>query len=159
MSEKEFTHIDSSNNPSMVDVSHKIVTQREATAQSSIILTEEIVAQFKEGEITSKKGPVLQTAIIAGTMAVKKTADLIPFCHPLAIEKCTFKSNLDGLLLTIFCTVKISGKTGVEMEALVGASTATLTVYDMCKALSHDLVIKETKLVSKTGGKSDFQSK
>jgi cyclic pyranopterin phosphate synthase len=159
MSEKEFTHIDSSNNPSMVDVSHKIVTQREATAQSSIILTEEIVAQFKEGEITSKKGPVLQTAIIAGTMAVKKTAALIPFCHPLAIEKCTFKSNLDGLLLTIFCTVKISGKTGVEMEALVGASTATLTVYDMCKALSHDLVIKETKLVSKTGGKSDFQSK
>jgi cyclic pyranopterin phosphate synthase len=159
MSEKEFTHIDSSNNPSMVDVSHKIVTQREATAQSSILLTEEIVAQFKEGEITSKKGPVLQTAIIAGTMAVKKTAALIPFCHPLAIEKCTFKSNLDGLLLTIFCTVKISGKTGVEMEALVGASTATLTVYDMCKALSHDLVIKETKLVSKTGGKSDFQSK
>jgi cyclic pyranopterin phosphate synthase len=159
MSEKEFTHIDSSNNPSMVDVSHKIVTQREATAQSSILLTEEIVAQFKEGEINSKKGPVLQTSIIAGTMAVKKTADLIPFCHPLAIEKCTFKSNLDGLLLTIFCTVKISGKTGVEMEALVGASTATLTVYDMCKALSHDLVIKETKLVSKTGGKSDFQSK
>uniref|UniRef100_UPI0040492BDC cyclic pyranopterin monophosphate synthase MoaC n=1 Tax=Fulvivirga sp. TaxID=1931237 RepID=UPI0040492BDC len=159
MSEKEFTHIDSSNNPSMVDVSNKIVTQREATAQSNILLTEEIVAQFKDGEITSKKGPVLQTAIIAGTMAAKKTADLIPFCHPLAIEKCTFKTDLNGLLLSIFCTVKVSGKTGVEMEALVGASTAALTVYDMCKALSHDLVIQETKLVSKTGGKSDFQTK
>lgn len=159
MSEKEFTHIDSSNNPSMVDVSNKIVTQREATAQSNILLTQEIVAQFKDGEITSKKGPVLQTAIIAGTMAVKKTAELIPFCHPLAIEKCTFKTDLNGLLLSIFCTVKVSGKTGVEMEALVGASTAALTVYDMCKALSHDLVIQETKLVSKTGGKSDFQTK
>jgi cyclic pyranopterin phosphate synthase len=159
MNDKEFSHIDANNNPSMVDVSHKTVTQREATAQSSILLTHEIVAQFKDGEISSKKGPVLQTAIIAGTMAVKKTSELIPFCHPLAIEKCTFRSELNGLLLTLFCTVRISGKTGVEMEALVGASTATLTIYDMCKGLSHDMVISDTKLISKTGGKSDFNSK
>ena len=127
-------------------------------------------------EVYSKKGPVFATAIIAGTMAVKQTSNLIPFCHPLHIEKCEFSfrlepvsssssvsslpssssspSNAEAAHLYIECTVGISGKTGVEMEALTGASVAALTVYDMCKAASHNMVIEDTRLVFKTGGKS-----
>lgn len=156
MEEKEFSHIDAQNNPAMVDVSAKVATYREAKAQAVIQLTKEILAQMNAGEIHSKKGPVFQTAIIAGTMAVKQTSQLIPLCHPLAIEKCAFDLQVTGENVVITCTVKVSGKTGVEMEALTGASVAALTVYDMCKALSHDLVIKETKLLMKTGGKNDY---
>ena len=152
------SHIDSTGNPAMVDVSSKAITKRTATATSIVGLTEEIMKLLTGNEIITKKGPVFQTAIIAGTMAAKKTSDLIPLCHPLPLENC--KLNIDinqHNEVVITCTASITSKTGVEMEALTGASIAALTIYDMCKAFSHDIVIKETRLVEKTGGKSDFR--
>jgi cyclic pyranopterin phosphate synthase len=108
--------------------------------------------------LQSKKGAVFQTAIVAGIMAAKKTGDLIPLCHPLGMDNCMINISLNEVdEVVIECTASITAKTGIEMEALVGASVAALTVYDMCKALSHDIVIKETKLISKTGGKRDFK--
>ena len=161
MEEKKLSHVDAQNNPTMVDVSQKSVTQRTATARSTVTLGETVWEQLKptseSSEIYSKKGPVFQTAIIAGTMAVKKTSELIPFCHPLAIEKCTISIvPIDNYEVLVECTVAVSGKTGVEMEALTGASVAALSIYDMCKALSHNIIIRETRLVEKKGGKSDF---
>eukprot|EP00012_Vannella_robusta_P008342 CAMPEP_0206200336 /NCGR_PEP_ID=MMETSP0166-20121206/10825_1 /ASSEMBLY_ACC=CAM_ASM_000260 /TAXON_ID=95228 /ORGANISM="Vannella robusta, Strain DIVA3 518/3/11/1/6" /LENGTH=144 /DNA_ID=CAMNT_0053618667 /DNA_START=107 /DNA_END=538 /DNA_ORIENTATION=- len=144
----------------MVDVSHKNPTVREAHARCFVQLPQKIRELFGDGEIKSSKGPVFATAIVAGTMAVKKTSDLIPFCHPLSIEKCKFNIQLLSDLPTrvqIDCVVSISGKTGVEMEALTGCNVAALTVYDMCKALSHDIVITNCHLVKKTGGKSDYK--
>jgi cyclic pyranopterin phosphate synthase len=113
--------------------------------------------QVKGDEISSKKGPVFATAIIAGVMAAKKTHELIPFCHPLGLDSCKVAIAVDGNFAVIDCRCKVTHKTGVEMEALTGASVAALTIYDMLKALSHDIVISETKLISKTGGKQDFQ--
>lgn len=153
-----FTHIDADNNPSMVDVSAKTITKRTATARSIVWLTDEIIAQFQNGDIVTKKGSVVQTAIIAGTMGAKKTSDLIPLCHPLGLDSCKFKIELIGNEIVIDCTCSLTAKTGVEMEALTGASIAALTIYDMCKAFSHDLVIKETRLITKTGGKSDYSA-
>ncbi|MEQ9438974.1 MAG: cyclic pyranopterin monophosphate synthase MoaC [Cyclobacteriaceae bacterium] len=164
MKEEKLSHVDEQNNPTMVDVSHKSVTQRTATARSMVTLGKDVWAQLspsKENvsDIYTKKGPVFQTAIIAGTMAVKKTSELIPFCHPLAIEKCTIRiTPAENYEVLIECTVAISGKTGVEMEALTGATVAALTLYDMCKALSHHIVIRETRLLEKKGGKSDFKN-
>lgn len=144
----------------MVDVSGKDVTARVATAQTKVILPAAVKAVLLEGEIQSKKGPVLQTAIIAGVMAAKKTHELIPFCHPLSIENCKIDINIDSNQnLTITCECKVHGKTGIEMEALTGASVAALTVYDMCKALSHEIVISETQLIAKSGGKSTYSAK
>lgn len=157
MKNDKFSHIDSGNNPAMVNVSQKEITLRTATARSIVQLTDEIMTGLEGKEIRSKKGPVFQTAIIAGTMAAKKTGDLIPLCHPIGLEGCDFKIAIEGLDVIITCTAKITAKTGVEMEALTGASMAALTVYDMCKALSHDIVIKETRLIEKTGGKKDFK--
>lgn len=110
------------------------------------------------GEVVGKKGPVFTTAIIAGVQAAKRTSDLIPFCHPLPIEDCRVELALreGGRVVQVDCTVRVTHKTGVEMEAMMGASVAALTVYDMLKGLSHDIVIEETALVSKTGGKRDF---
>jgi len=155
-----FTHIDADTNyPTMVDVSDKKVTKRTAVAQSIVFLGEEIMALLSGNDIQTKKGPVFQTAIIAGTMAAKKTADLIPLCHPLALESVKIDIVINNAReVVIECTAIITSKTGVEMEALTGASIAALTIYDMCKAFSHDIVIKETKLVQKTGGKSDYQT-
>lgn len=141
----------------MVDVSHKTITERIATAQATLTLPANVTSELKQGEIQTKKGPVIQTAIIAGTMAVKKTHELIPFCHPLMIEGIKFQTAFEGDKLVIHCRVKNSGKTGVEMEALQGATSAALTVYDMCKAISHDIVISEIKLMQKSGGKRDFE--
>jgi cyclic pyranopterin phosphate synthase len=158
-SEKKFTHLDEKGNPGMVDVSDKSVTKRTATAQAVVIVGEEILQQLNGTEIQTKKGPVFQTAIIAGTMGSKKTADLIPLCHPLGLESC--KINIivnDKQEIVITCTASITSKTGVEMEALTGASVAALTIYDMCKAFSHHIIIKEIKLLKKTGGKSDYLS-
>ena len=152
------SHIDKNDNPGMVDVSEKNITKRTATAKTIVVLTEEIVKLFKNGDIVSKKGAVFQTAIIAGTIAVKKTSELIPFCHPLQIEKCKIKIELaENNQVIIYCEVSVQGKTGVEMEALTGASVAALTIYDMCKSMSHEIVIKETGLVNKKGGKSDYK--
>ena len=158
--EKSFSHLDSDNNPAMVDVSAKTETKRLAWARSVVVLGEEIMQHLTNGDIQTKKGPVFQTAIIAGTMGAKKTADLIPLCHPLGLESCKFNIWVNEVNeVVIDCTAGISGKTGVEMEALTGATVAALTIYDMCKAFSHDIVIKETKLMSKTGGKNDFLRK
>lgn len=148
------THLDKNNQPTMVDVTDKKTSARMAQAQSLVQLPEAIRPFFSGSELTLKKGPVFQTAIIAGTMAVKKTHEVIPFCHQIPVEGCKFEITMDeNLLVTIVCRVKTTFKTGVEMEALHGATTAALTIYDMCKAVSHDIVLKETKLLKKTGGK------
>lgn len=148
------THVDSNNRPTMVDVTAKAITTRVARAQSQIQLTPEMAPFFQGSELVLKKGPVFHTAIIAGTMAAKRTHELIPFCHPLPVESCKLKITMDAdLLVTVTCEVKTTGRTGVEMEALHGASVAALTIYDMCKAVSHEMIIKETKLLGKTGGK------
>lgn len=153
------SHVDSDGRPTMVDVSGKEVTRRSATACSTVILPPEVAATLRERNFTTAKGPVFQTAIIAGTMAAKRTHDLIPFCHPLGLEKCTLEVDCDASgHVHIRCTVSVHGRTGVEMEALTGASVAALTVYDMCKALSHHIVIADTRLLEKTGGKSDFRA-
>jgi cyclic pyranopterin phosphate synthase len=142
----------------MVDVSEKQVSRRTATARSIVSLPAEVLEQLSNGDIQTKKGSVFQTAIIAGVMAAKKTGDLIPLCHPLGLDNCQINIQLNEQQeVVIDCTATITAKTGVEMEALVGASIAALTIYDMCKALSHDIVIRETKLMEKTGGKRDFR--
>ena len=154
----EFTHLDKAGNATMVDVSAKSVTCRTATARAVVFLPEVVLKQLNDGDLTTKKGSVFQTAVIAGIMAAKKTGDLIPLCHPIGMDNCKIDISLnDAQEVVINCTASISAKTGIEMEALVGASVAALTVYDMCKALSHDIVIKEVKLIEKTGGKRDFK--
>lgn len=152
----ELSHVDDKNRPTMVDVGDKAVTSREAHARTVVVLPEEVLAVLDGDEIQSKKGPVFATAIIAGVMAAKKTHELIPFCHPLGLDNCDVAITMDGDRAVIDCRCKVTHKTGVEMEALTGASVAALTVYDMCKALSHDIVISETRLMMKTGGKQDF---
>jgi len=154
----DFSHIDDKGNVTMVDVGGKQITHRTATARSIVYLPSEVLGKIVNGDIQTKKGAVFQTAIIAGIMAAKKTSELIPLCHPLGMDNCKLNIHLDEQSeLVIDCTASVTAKTGIEMEALVGASIAALTVYDMCKALSHDIVIKETKLMSKTGGKNDFK--
>lgn len=155
---QEFSHIDANNQPTMVDVGDKAVTQRTATAECLIELPAAVSQAIEGDDIQSKKGPVFQTAIIAGVMAAKKTHELIPFCHPIGMEHCAITIQPQDNVLVVTCTCRITAKTGIEMEALTGCSVAALTVYDMCKALSHEIVIKDTRLVKKTGGKSDFQA-
>ena len=150
------THIDSKRRPGMVDVAGKAVTERTATACAVVVLPPEAAAQAEGGEINTHKGPVFQTAIIAGTQAAKRTHELIPFCHPLKLEGCRIALNLKGNEIEIECSVKVTGKTGAEMEALTGATVAALTVYDMLKSVSHGIEITNTRLVGKTGGKSDY---
>jgi len=152
----KLSHIDAKNRPTMVDVSEKTATARTAVARTRVRLPDEIVAHISGDEIATRKGPVFATAIIAGVMAAKKTHELIPFCHPLGLENCKVTIELQDSDVIIDCRCKVHHKTGVEMEALTGASVAALTVYDMLKAMSHDIVIRETQLVSKTGGKQDF---
>jgi len=141
----------------MVDVSNKSVSEREAHARSIVKLPETVLSHVADDEIATKKGPVFATAIIAGVMAAKRTHELIPFCHPLGLDSCKVAIEIGGDSAVIDCRCKVSHKTGVEMEALTGASVAALTIYDMLKALSHDIVIGETKLMSKSGGKEDFK--
>ena len=142
----------------MVNVGGKEVTKRKAIARAEMYLGPEIIGLFSDNEIKTKKGPVFQTAIIAGVQAVKKTSDLIPMCHPLQINAVDIDIKIiDKEHIEIFCSVEIDGKTGVEMEALTGASVASLTIYDMCKSISQKMVIKEIKLLKKTGGKSDYK--
>jgi len=151
------SHIDENDQPTMVDVSEKSVTLRTAHARAHVRLPPEVRVAVQDGEISTAKGPVFQTAIIAGTMAAKNTPNLIPFCHPIGLESCRIQIELnDAGSVIIDCKTKVTSKTGIEMEALTGASVAALTVYDMCKALSHDIVIENIHLVSKAGGKSDY---
>jgi cyclic pyranopterin phosphate synthase len=152
------THLDKQGNPAMVDVTEKKVSHRTAIARSIVYLPDEVLEHLIEGDLQTKKGPVFQTAIIAGIMAAKKTGELIPLCHPLGLDNCKVIISINEKQeVVIDCTASITAKTGVEMEALVGASIAALTIYDMCKAMSHDIVIKETRLIEKTGGKRDFK--
>ena len=151
---RKLTHVDSDNRPRMVDVGAKTVTARTATAVAIVRFPAAVARELKRNGMRAKKGPVIDTAIVAGTMAVKRTHDLIPFCHPLAIERCEFTVEFAGSNeMMIRCEVAVSHKTGVEMEALMGASIAALTVYDMCKALSHEIAIAEIRLLEKSGGK------
>ena len=153
----KLSHIDERNQPTMVDVSEKTATDRAAHARAIVELPAAVVVELAGDEITTKKGPVFATAVIAGVMAAKKTHELIPFCHPLGLENCKITIGVEGDRATVDCRCKVHHKTGVEMEALTGATVAALTIYDMCKAISHDIVIGETRLMSKTGGKRDFQ--
>jgi cyclic pyranopterin monophosphate synthase len=155
----ELTHINKQGFPSMVNVAEKKSTQRTASARSIVVLPEEVLEVLLTNDMQTRKGSVFQTAIIAGIMAAKRTGELIPLCHPLGLEDCKLQLHLnEARELVIECTTSLTAKTGVEMEALVGVSIAALTVYDMCKGLSHDMVIKETRLISKSGGKNDFNS-
>lgn len=154
-----FTHLDSDDQPGMVDVSDKNTSKRTAIAESTITLGLEVMKLMEGGEIQSKKGPIFQTAIIAGTMAAKKTSDWIPLCHPIPLESCKFNIEaINDTQVSVRCTCITTSRTGVEMEALTGASAASLTIYDMCKAVSKAITIDQTRLVKKTGGKSDFES-
>src|SRR5450631_698003 len=150
------THLDADRHPTMVDVSDKTPTKRTATAEARVWFPPAVAAALRAGGLRSPKGPVFDTAIVAGVMAAKRTHELIPFCHPLAIENCRITIDLDGDAAVIRCTVSVHHKTGVEMEALTGAGIAALTIYDMCKALSHDIIIGDLRLLAKGGGKSTY---
>ena len=155
----DFTHINKDNNPKMVDVSEKKITKRTAIAKATLFLGKELLSHFTNDELITKKGPVFQTAIIAGIQGVKKTSELIPMCHPLLINGVDIDIKIvDSETIEVFCKVIIEGKTGVEMEALTGVNITCLTIYDMCKSISQEMVIKEVKLLEKTGGKSDIKN-
>ncbi|HJR72597.1 MAG TPA: cyclic pyranopterin monophosphate synthase MoaC [Luteimonas sp.] len=153
----KLTHIDPAGRPAMVDVSVKTVTAREAIAECRVRFPADVAAQLRKTGLKSAKGGIVETAIVAGTMAVKRTHELIPFCHPLPIDGCRIAIDWNGEReLRIECAVKTTHRTGVEMEALTGATVAALTLYDMCKALSHAIVLGPAKLLGKRGGKRDF---
>jgi cyclic pyranopterin phosphate synthase len=142
----------------MVDVGAKAVTARAASAQAIVRFPLRVARALRAGGMRAKKGPIVDTAIIAGTLAAKRTHELIPFCHPLAIERCELQVDFaNDTDLHIRCEVAISHKTGVEMEALTGATIAALTVYDMCKALSHEIEITDVRLLEKSGGKREIR--
>ncbi len=151
-----FTHLDADQHPTMVDVSGKAATKRTATAEARVHFPPDVAQALRSNGLRSAKGPVFDTAIVAGVMGAKRTHELIPFCHPLAIENCKIAIDLQGDVAVISCTVSVHHKTGVEMEALTGASVAALTVYDMCKALSHGIVIGDVRLLAKDGGKRTY---
>lgn len=152
-----FSHLDDAGNARMVDVAAKLVTYRTARARSIVQLPGEVLELLQGDDILTKKGSVFQTARIAGIMAAKRTSELIPMCHPIGLEKCDLDISLNEQReLVIDCTCAVTAKTGIEMEALTGASVAALTIYDMCKGISHNIIIKETTLLEKTGGKSDY---
>jgi cyclic pyranopterin phosphate synthase len=151
------THVDAMDRPTMVDVGDKAVTQRTATAEARVRFPAAVAAGLRERGFSTAKGPVFSTAIVAGVMGAKRTHELIPFCHPLGIENCRIEIEMSEQdEAVVRCTVSVHHRTGVEMEALTGASIAALTIYDMCKALSHEIVIAETRLLAKRGGKRDF---
>jgi cyclic pyranopterin phosphate synthase len=153
----KLSHIDAKGSPAMVGTSEKSVTKRVARAQATVFLGKEILSLISEDEIMTKKGPVFQCAVLAGVMGAKQTAALIPLCHPIGLEDC--QVNITPLKETVIIDTQatVHAKTGVEMEALTAATIAALTIYDMCKALSHDIRITEVRLMEKTGGKRDFR--
>lgn len=152
------THLDANGDIAMVDVSAKTPTHRTATATGQVIFPADIYTAIKNADGQTQKGSITQTAHIAGVMGAKRTAELIPLCHPLPLDsiKLTFDYDDSHYAITVTATAKVTHKTGVEMEALTAVSVACLTIYDMTKALSHDIVISDIKLISKTGGKSDY---
>lgn len=157
-SRASLTHLDARSRPTMVDIGAKAVTHRTAEARARVRLPAAVARALRRSGHRSKKGPVFDTAILAGVMAAKRTSELIPFCHPLALEQCQidieFATGARGRsIIEVRCRVEVHHKTGVEMEALTGAAIAALTIYDMCKAMSHDIRIESVKLLSKSGGK------
>ena len=151
------THLDADGRPAMVDVSGKAATARQALAECRVRFPVRVAAQLRASGLRSAKGGIVDTAVVAGTLAVKRTHELIPFCHPLPIDGVRIAIDWHGEReLRIECAVKTVHRTGVEMEALTGATVAALTVYDMCKALSHAIVLGPAKLAGKRGGKRDF---
>ncbi len=153
----ELSHIDEAGKAAMVDVSEKHTTARTAVASGSVLFPVKVFEKLASQDFLGSKGSIIQTAVIAGIQAVKKTSELIPLCHQLNISKINIDIQPKNNTLQIACTVKCNERTGVEMEALTGVSVTALTIYDMCKALSHDIVISEIKLEQKTGGKNDFE--
>lgn len=156
---RKLSHLDRSGSPRMVNVGDKKITERTATARATVWLGPVIMKHLQGEEIRLAKGPVFHTAILAGIQGAKKTADLIPLCHPLGLDDCSVTIRADGEFAVIEATTRVRAKTGVEMEALTAVSVAALTLYDMCKALSHDIRIESICLLSKRGGKSDFTRK
>ena len=151
------THLDAAGRPAMVDVSAKPMSARGASAECRVRFPQDVARELRASGLRSAKGGIVETAVIAGTMAVKRTHELIPFCHPLPIDGCRIAIDWrDDTSLSIVCTVRTTHRTGVEMEALTGATVAALTVYDMCKALSHRIVLGPARLLGKRGGKRDF---
>jgi cyclic pyranopterin monophosphate synthase len=155
-----FSHLDAQNRPAMVNVGDKPVTRRAAHAVAIVTRPDALAALLRDGEIATKKGPIFQTAILAGVMGAKKTSGLIPLCHPLALDDCQVEIKADPRQgeIAIHCRVQTHAKTGVEMEAMTGATIAALTFYDMAKAVTHGITIKEVRLLEKTGGKSDYRA-
>ena len=150
----EFTHFDDKGAAHMVNVGDKDITERSATATARVIMQPETLKLILDGK--AKKGDVLGVARLAGIMAAKKTPDLIPLCHPLALTNVTveFETKEDENAIDIFATCKLKGRTGVEMEALTAASVTALTIYDMCKAVDRGMEISSTRVLEKSGGKS-----
>ncbi|MBU0678276.1 MAG: cyclic pyranopterin monophosphate synthase MoaC [Verrucomicrobia bacterium] len=153
-----FSHLDKSNNPRMVDVGGKQATRRAARAQAIVHLPDAVASLLQGDELMSPKGPVFQTAVIAGTMAAKKTSELIPLCHPIGLDSCDIDISVQGNEATIEAKCSVEHRTGVEMEALTAATVAALTIYDMCKGLSREIRIKDIRLLDKTGGKEDYHA-
>jgi cyclic pyranopterin phosphate synthase len=160
MARRALTHLGAGNRPAMVDVGAKDVTLRHAIAEARIRLPAAVARALRASGHRTKKGPVFDTAIIAGVMAAKRTHELIPFCHPLGLENCQvhIEQRRGGEIL-VRCEASVHQRTGVEMEALTGAAVAALTIYDMCKALSHDIEIVSVRLLGKSGGRRTFARK
>ncbi len=153
----KLTHLDAAGRPAMVDVSGKPVTAREARAECRVRFPPAVAAQVRTSGLRGPKGGIVDTAVVAGTLAVKRTHELIPFCHPLPIDGCRIAIDWhDERSLRIECAVRTTHRTGVEMEALTGATVAALTVYDMCKALGHRIVLGPARVLAKRGGRRDF---
>lgn len=151
------SHVDERGEPTMVDVSGKVVTKRTAVAEARVRFPPDVARSLQQSGYATTKGPVFHTAIVAGVMAAKRTHELIPFCHPLGVENCRVEIDMDGQdEARVRCSVAVHHRTGVEMEALTGATVAALTIYDMCKALSHEITIAGIRLVEKRGGKQDY---
>ena len=156
MARRALTHLDQRRRPAMVDVGEKEVTRRSATAEARVRLPAPVARALRASGHRTRKGPVFDTAIVAGVMAAKRTHELIPFCHPLGLENCQVRIEQRGTTIVVRCEASVHHRTGVEMEALTGAAMAALTIYDMCKALSHDIRIESVRLLAKSGGRRDF---
>jgi cyclic pyranopterin monophosphate synthase len=157
MARSRLTHLDAKHRPTMVDVGEKPVTLRVALAEARMRLPRAVLSELRRSGHRTRKGPVFDTAIIAGVMAAKRTHELIPFCHPLTLDHCSVQVEPIAGGLRLVCRVAVRHRTGVEMEALTGVTAAALTVYDMCKALSHDIEITSVRLLEKSGGRRDFR--
>ena len=157
--EPRLSHVSAAGQPLMVDVGAKPRSARRARARAEVVLPDAVRALLRDGELHGAKGPVFRTAITAGIMAAKRTAELIPLCHPIGLDSCDVTVQLDAAgNAVVICAAAVEHKTGVEMEALTGATVAALTIYDMCKAVSHDIAIREVRLLEKSGGKSDYRA-